>query len=48
MLITCGLVREVGSFVNFEDPCGLSKLEVETWKPRVRVFFVVEAFEISE
>ena len=45
MLITCGLAREAGSFLNLENSCGLSELEVETWKPRVEVSFVVEIFE---
>ena len=48
MLITCGLTREVGSFLNLKNPCGLSELEGETWKPRVEFSFVVEIFEISE
>ena len=48
MLITYGLTREVGSFLNLKNPCGLSELEVKTWKPRVEVSFVVENFEISE
>ena len=47
MLIICGLAREVGSFLNLENPCGLSELERETWKLRVE-FSVVEIFEISE
>ena len=48
MLITCGLAKEVGFFLNLENPCGLSELEVQTWKPRVEVSFVVEIFEINE
>ena len=48
MLITCELAREVGSFLNLKNPCGLTELELETWKPKLEVSFVVEFFEISE
>ena len=48
MLITCGFARKVCSVLNLENPCGLSKLEGETWKLRVEFSFVMEIFEIKE